>query len=251
MNNVYIYDGSFINLLNLLYYLFKNNIRPTNIKKKGYLGSLFDYLIELDLSKINKSDAFIKKLGKTVFHHIYYVYLSEEENKEIIIYYYLLNYFKYGPNLNKMRNLKCVSETLRISKKVGNEAHKMKGFIRFKELKNNILYANFAPDNNVLEIVSLHFKKRLANEYWLIKDEKRKIISIYDKKDFYILNEETFNISEYILSDNELKMATLWQTFYNTIGIKERKNPRCQMNFMPKKYWPYIIEMSGENEKSC
>ena len=48
-----------------------------------------------------------------------------------------------------------------------------------------------------------------------------------------------------------IKLYLDWQTFYNTIGIKERKNSRCQMNFMPKKYWPYIIEMSGENEKSC
>ena len=41
-----------------------------------------------------------------------------------------------------------------------------------------------------------------------------------------------------------------WKDFYKTIGIKERKNDRCRMNFMPKKYWKYILEMSDENEKS-
>ena len=176
----------------------------------------------------------------------YYVFLSCEENKELIIYYYLLNYLKYGSNLPNMRNLKCVSEMLRIHKKVGNEAHKMKGFIRFKELKNNLLYASFAPDNNVLELISIHFKKRLAHEFWLIKDEKRKIISVYNKKEYYILNEENFNLKELLFSENEEIFGKLWQTFYDTIGIKERENPRCRMNFMPKKYWPYIMEVSDK-----
>ena len=29
----------------------------------------------------------------------------------------------------------------------------------------------------------------------------------------------------------------LWKMFFKTISIKERKNPRYQMQFMPKKYW--------------
>ena len=38
----------------------------------------------------------------------------------------------------------------------------------------------------------------------------------------------------------------LWKDFYKIIGINERKNDRCRMNFMPKKYWKYMIEMSDE-----
>ena len=36
---------------------------------------------------------------------------------------------------------------------------------------------------------------------------------------------------------------------FKTIGIESRKNRRCQMNFMPKKYWKYIIEMEDAYEK--
>ena len=42
----------------------------------------------------------------------------------------------------------------------------------------------------------------------------------------------------------------MWKTFYNTIGIEERKNNRCRMNFMPKKYWKYILEVGDINEES-
>lgn len=34
--------------------------------------------------------------------------------------------------------------------------------------------------------------------------------------------------------------------FFKTIGINERKNKKVQINFMPKKYWEYIIEMEDE-----
>ena len=46
------------------------------------------------------------------------------------------------------------------------------------------------------------------------------------------------------------KDEKLWKEFFNTIGIKERKNLKCQKNFMPKKYWKNIIEMEKENERS-
>ena len=64
-----------------------------------------------------------------------------------------------------------------------------------------------------------------------------------------------FNVPEPIfLNDINIKnldiktdeMEDLWKSFYNTIGIKGRKNDRCRMNFMPKKYWKYILEVENE-----
>ena len=65
---------------------------------------------------------------------IYYVYLSNDEHKELIIYYFLLNALKYQDKIFTMRNLKCVNSALKLAKHVSNECHKLKGFIRFKEI---------------------------------------------------------------------------------------------------------------------
>ena len=46
--------------------------------------------------------------------------------------------------------------------------------------------------------------------------------------------------------DEELFQQELWKSFFKTIGINERKNKKVQINFMPKKYWEYIIEMEDE-----
>ena len=250
MDNIYIYN-SFYDLLDLISKLIKNNIKPDNIKHINHSPTLFDNLIKLDLkndeSIINNT---INKIGYINFNIIYKVFLSDYDNKELIMYYYYKNSLKYKENTFYMRNLKCVSTSLKITKNVSSETHKLKGFLRFIELKNNILYATIEPTNNVLELLSIHFKKRLKNEYWIIEDKKRNIISLYDKKDYIIIDSNDFKISTNELSNNELDIENLWINFYKTIGIKSRKNEKCRMNFMPKKYWKYIIEMSDEYEKN-
>ena len=241
--NIYIYDN-FIDLINLIQYLIKNRIKPFNIKSNLYIPSLFDNLIYLKLDYDTKE--FIRLIGKENFKIIYYVYLSNDENKELIMFYFALNSYIYKEKVIYKRNLNCVNKALKIFNYVKRENHRFKGFTRFKELKNNIWYAEINPDNNIIEILSLHFKKRLKNEIWIIKDINRKIISLYNKKEYIILNEEEYQLIGLEFSYNELEIEKLWKSFYHTIGIKERKNNRCRLNLMPKKYWPYIVEVVDE-----
>lgn len=245
-SNIYVYNN-FLELLVLIKILFKSKIRPGNIKNVSYEANMFDNLINLDLNdNENIIDEYIKFFGKFNFKIIYYVYLSNYDNKELVIYYYLLNYFKYKNNLPKMLNLNCVSMALKISKKVSNENHRFKGFVRFRELENKVLYAEINPDNDILYILSMHFKNRLKNYNWIIKDMNRNMLSIYDKKEIYLIEDKNFKFVNTNCSNDEENFENLWQIFYKTIGIESRKNDRCRMNFMPKKYWKYILEVRNE-----
>ena len=241
---IYLYDDSFMGLLNLINYLFKNKIIPTNIKNEYYETNLLDKTyyptIEKDNNLVNR---IINKIGNYAFITIYNVYQSNNKNKELLIYEFLLNALKYKDKICFRLDLECVNNSLKVSRYVTKEAHRFKGFIRFKEIKSGILYSEIEPENNILLILSNHFKNRLKNEYWIIKDNKRNIISIYNKKDFYILDSNDFNIDINLKDDC---YEDMWKNFYNTIGIKERKNDKCRMNFMPKKYWKYILEVSDE-----
>jgi probable DNA metabolism protein len=250
--NIYLYNNSFISLLCLIKELIKNKIVPLNIKNIDYQKTLIDEVIYLNILEdegiINE---IINKVGIYVFNIIYYIFLSNHDNKEIIIFHFFVHSLKYKNKIIYMRNIKSVSEALKICKYVSRENHKMKGFLRFRELENKVLYAEFSPENNILFLLSSHFEKRLGNEYWIIKDVNRKLISIYDKNSFTILDEEEFSIHTLNVSNEEKYIEELWKNFYKTIGIKERKNDRCRMNFMPKKYWKYITEVRDEYEKSC
>lgn len=246
MNKVYVYDGTFISLINLIHYLINQNIKPINIKDEGYFPNLLEEIIKLDIGDNNILEGVVASYGIYVFRIMYYVYLSSEENKELIIYYFYLNAKKYKKSIIYRRDLKCVSEALRISDYVSHEVHKYKGFVRFKELENKVLYAEIEPVNDVLFLISNHFAKRLKNEYWIIKDVKRNILSIYDKKKFVIVMDDEFVMATNKISEEEDLVVDLWKTFYKTIGISERRNDRCRMNFMPKRYWKYITEMRDE-----
>ncbi len=246
-NKIYLYDNNFIGLLNLISFLITNKIKPQNIKNLDYQPNLLDELINLNIT-IDKEifKYIIKTSNKDILRILYYIYLSKYDNKELVIYYFYLNMLKYHANVIHMRNLKCVSLGLKLAHQVKDEVHKLKGFLRFQELSNKILYAKAYLNNDVLYLLSCHFKNRLPLEYWIIKDENRKMYSVYDKHNFYIVSEENFNLSTEKLSNNEKNMQDLWKEFYRTIGISERKNDKCRMNFMPKKYWKYIIEMEQD-----
>lgn len=245
-NYIYLYDGSFSSLLNLCLLLMRKRIIPLNIKDEGYQPNLLEEVMKLDIPLEENYEEFLQIFSRSIFKTVYYLFISSDKNKELIIYYFLVHSLKYKDKIYYMRNLKSVQRALKIEKYVGRENHKFKGFLRFKELENGCLYGEINPENDILFILSRHFQNRLANEYFIIKDVNRKILSIYDKENIYIVLENDFLLATTNFSSNEESMQELWKAFYKTVGIKERKNDRCRMNFMPKKYWKYIIEVSDE-----
>ena len=94
MNNfVYLYDGTFLNLISNIEYLLNNKIKPINIKNEfNYEENLFDKIFKLN---IENNELFIERIIKDIssyaFNLIYDVFLSNENNKELIVYYFLLN----------------------------------------------------------------------------------------------------------------------------------------------------------------
>ena len=121
-NKIYLYDGTFSTLMDLITQLLAFKTKPLNIcNQNNYLPSLLDETIELKLD--NNFDISKIMVTKKILKTIYYVYLSTDEHKELIIYYFLLNGLKYQDKIFTMRNLKCVNSTLKIAKYVSNENH--------------------------------------------------------------------------------------------------------------------------------
>ena len=245
MNNIYIYDGGFISYISLVVELLKRNIIPDDIKLvDSYQNSLFDNEIYIKIeSEKDNIELIKKKLSKEALYCIYNVFLSNNKNKEMIIYDFLINYFKYKNKVFGMIRINSVNESIKISKYVREEAHKLKGFLRFKKMKNNFYYGEISPTNNVIGILANHFSKRLKEENWIIKDTDRGIYAIYDKKKvIYLTKDEVISLN-LESSDSEELIEDLWKTFHKTVAIPSRENKRCQQNFMPKKYWKNMLEM--------
>ena len=75
---------------------------------------------------------------------------------------------------------------------------------------------------------------------FIIHDQNRDLCFMYNSKEYRII--ESNNIKLPSVSSDEIAYQELWKLFFNTISIRERTNLKCQMQFMPKKYWKDLIE---------
>lgn len=249
-NNVYIYDGTIEGLFTIVYKCMTEKVLPLNVIKDKTKLSLFEnYItIDTDLNISNKIfNSIPKRMSDMTLYNVYNAFLSSKNDKEINIVNYLINGYKYGKNLNKIRTLDSIVKVQKYSNMVRREAHKLKGFIRFEDV-NGILYSKIAPEHDVLEILIPHFKNRLKNETWVIEDTKRNKAVFYDKNKYKVISTIDLDLNKLSKKDNDKTYKELWKIFIKSVMIKERKNLRCQMNFMPKRYWKYMTEMEDINE---
>lgn len=242
--NYYIYDGSFPGFLTVIYEVFYSKESPDQIVTgEDFQPNLFANKIKIE-TDLEKSDCVYEsiknKISTQSLKKIYNTYLSEEEKVELIIYRYLVLGFKIGKKIDRHFSHDIVDELNRISRRVNKEKHLILGLLRFKKLCGDIFYAPFEPDFNILALIAPHFARRLSDQRWIIHDRKRCLATVYNRKEWVLTEmKEPINIQ---YSEDESYYQQLWQGFFNSIAIENRKNPRLQRQFMPKRYWKYLVE---------
>lgn len=241
----YIYDGSFEGLLTVIYESFYSKEPPTSIFSKteyrqDFLSTYIN--VETNLIKYEKvKSAIITKIDTLCLQKIYKLFLSCEINKGMLCFNYLKLAFKFKENIHNHLHLDVVRSINLIDRQVSLEAHRFTGFVRFSYINEKFLYSKIEPDNNILELISPHFQRRLPNEYWIIHDTKRNIASIYNKFSWEIT---TLDIADYKnLDSNTDYFEKLWKSYFQNTNIKERTNIKLQKRSMPKRYWSNLTEL--------
>jgi probable DNA metabolism protein len=208
--------------------------------------SIFDtsVLIETSEEKAAKVyEAIYKKISYNALKNAYHAFLSEIDGISQSIYQYIKLGFKVGSKVDLYLTDERVFAVHTTTKSVSKEIHLMKGIIKFKKIDNDLYYAAYEPDHNITTLLMPHFSERFSNQNWIIHDIKRGIAALYDKNDCVItdLPEEIYNCSKSQTDQYE----TLFKGFFKNICINERINPKLQKQFMPKRYWKYLIEKSN------
>jgi len=248
----YVYDGTITGLFTVIFDIFKNRESSYSIfKEREYIPMLGAEIIKVK-SDIVKAERVAKKIrnefSKSSLYNIRGAFYSEVPGSESKIAAYIKNGLKYGKATDFHLEDEYVMEVQNMAKKCYREAHRIKGLIRFKELEDNSLFAEYESDCNVLPLISSHFEARFPNEKWALYDSRRKSAVIYDGKSScytqeFKLNEELINNMENMISEEEVSYQKLWKGYFKNIAIKERENRKLQMHFMPKKYWKFLQEM--------
>lgn len=192
--------------------------------------------IDADKEKVKKVIRSIQnKICPQAFYDVYAASLSYESNKLDIIYRFLIVGFLYQKQVIQMLGNPAVAALFELKRKVTNEAHQFREFVRFSRFNENILLSVIEPKCNVLTLLAPHFEDRMPSENWMIIDKNRMIALIHplDQKSFLSpLTKEELSFLENSRQDTDL-YSELWKTFFHSVAIKERKNARCQRNLMP------------------
>lgn len=139
-----------------------------------------------------------------------------------------------------------VRQVFEFSRNAMNEIHHLKGFLRFAQLNNGILFARIGPKNNIITFLAPHFADRLSQENFVIYDELRCIFAIHPKgKPWFLTTQNHFNedLTEQY-SDSEIKYQELFRHFCHTISIESRENRRLQRQMLPLRFQKYMMEFS-------
>lgn len=149
-----------------------------------------------------------------------------------------------------------IRKTFELSRHVYSEAHRMKMFLRFREVEGNVLFARIEPDADVLAFVMPHFSDRFPQENFVIVDTRRGLAGVHAAGQEWFLvrlgedKKEAFYSLAGHYTETEREMAELFRHFCHSLGIKERANGKLQQQFMPLKYRSFMTEFDTAGKGS-
>jgi len=220
-------------------------------KEPVFQQTMFDEYIHVD-GDAEKAEKVIRSIRRDIsdeaYLDVYYATLSAEEDALQAIYNFLRVGFAVGCRVLDYYTNPHVMRILELRRKVGNESHHFREFARFQSLNGKVYVCHLEPKNDVIMLVGRHFADRMPSEHWMIIDDNRRTAVVHPAdQPYYLTSLSEEEMSEFLARESAAKdtdsMTALWKTFFQTIGIKERKNPVCQRNLIPLWYRKHMSEM--------
>ena len=252
---IYIFDGTMDGLLTAVFDAFSLKEQPEQLLAKGDALPLFcdhTYQVTTDDEKARRVWTGLEKhLSREAMKLISVSWLSELPELPTPLFQYICKVFRQGDISRNFADADVLAVT-NIARRVLHEQLRMKQFIRFQKAKDGTYLAVVSPDHNVLPIITEHFQDRFNDQTWLIYDAKRHYGCYYDGHMVIRITFESeasvpFNLAngklnEDVLSSDDQLLQNLWRTYFKAICIRERMNPRKQLQDMPRRYWKYMTE---------
>lgn len=256
--NTWIYDNSFEGFLTLVFNCYELKIFPDIIKgNRNNEPSIFpeSYEVITDETKAKRVwSGLHKKISNTSCQLLYHAFLSEICDIELLILHYIREVFESPVNIEFNFGNHYILEMLKMDKKVTREAQRILMFVRFQKTLDEIYYASFDPKYNVLPLVIKHFENRFTDQKWIIYDTRRNYGFYYDLKNTTefrftenMTNPTTGKIDKSMIAEDEQLFQELWKSYFKSMCIKERINPRLHIQLLPKRFWKYLTEKQDNN----
>lgn len=237
-------DGSFEGLLCCVFESYEKKEVPSAVlpPDEAQVTLLPAKEIETDPVKAARVLASIpKRMGPRALDFVRRSFLTCLPDKETMIFRFLRIGYRVGPRVTDLLADETVAGLSRAVRHLNNESGLLEGFLRFSDF-GGALVAEMEPKNLVLPLIARHFCERYPEERFLIFDRTHKMALIHRPGRSAIVPADDLSLPA--PSDGERMYRELWRDYYDTIEVPGRRNERCRMSNMPKRYWKYMTEFS-------
>ena len=192
-----------------------------------------------DNGKAERVKKKLNALDKLCLEDIGLLLRSCDTLKEQTAFEYIKLIIANGGEVRNMLATPTVMEMTTMRGKVTTEIHKLKGFLRFIENAEGVLYAPYSPDNDITDLLAPHFARRFSNQRFVIHDIKRKKAAMFDGNEIVMFDAEG---AEIYLSEYQQHFEDLWRQYYKSVNIESRPHEKQMKGYMPVRYWKFLPE---------
>ena len=262
---LYIIDKSLNGVLSAVYDAYSLHQLPEGVVGKGDQLPLFcddTHQVSTAENRAQRVWAGLeKRLSKQGLHTMVVSSLSCKSEVYTHLFNYIYKVFQRSEGAASIeRNFSDpdVLAITQICRQVMHERLHVMQFIRFQKAKDGTYLGVMSPDNDVIPLAIEHFADRFGDQPFLLFDAKRKYGYFYEKKETTRVTFEdsstlpfdlsTGQLNDDVLSNDDKLFQELWQTYFKAICIRERLNPKKQLNDMPRRYWRYMTEKQAKKK---
>jgi len=253
-DTAFVYDKTFDGLLTCIFDAYLLKIFPNRLLGNDEPVPLFctaNHIVTTDEQKASRVwTALEKKLSKSALHSLTVSWLADgTDNIDELIFRYIRKATDAKASIETNFGDNDVLQLTQVYKQVSHERLRMLQFLRFQKTADGIYFAAFEPLHNVLPLTLDHFSDRFSDQKWIIYDIRRQYGYMYDLKE---VNRITFAadnkitqtgiLDKSIMDADEQMFQSLWRTYYKSIAIESRRNPRKLRQDMPVRYWKHLTE---------
>ena len=250
---IFIYDKTFEGLLTAVFDAYSFKLFPDRLQAETeQLPLFYEHVITIgtDEEKANRVwKGLKKKLSPSALSMLTSCWLSELPEIGTLLFRYIRKAIDCPKSIELNFGDADVLELAQIWKKVGHERERILMFARFQKTIDNIYFAPVEPLYNVIALVTDHFKDRFADQQWILYDMKRQYGYYYDLKTITEIHFEkqppqlrADASNQDLWAEEEKLFQTLWKTYFKTVAIKERTNPKLHRQNLPVRFWKYLTE---------
>jgi probable DNA metabolism protein len=265
------YDGTFEGFLSAAAASLRSEAASSVLRPAAQIPLLPVREVETEAGLADRLGTFFAtRLGPEVPTTVYQAWLSRLPGIEDAIVAYLRLGLARRRDPSGFLQDASVAAVVKASRKVTGEAHFFLGVLRFR-LRGSLYLAEIEPAVDVLPLIGDHFSQRFHDQSFAIHDltRGRAILHPAGGAEWEIVDVPSEGVcgedaagsaspadegsaagkpaarASQDLPERPDAYEAMWKRYFQAMAIEERRNPTCQRNFLPKKYWRHLVEEPG------